>query len=66
MVTSTTHMPRSMKLFKSLGLNPIAAPTDYNKKEFNSYFISPDIGSLYRSKMAIHEYIGILWNMIKS
>lgn len=65
LVTSATHMPRAMKLFKSLGLNPIAAPTAFYKKEFSSYLKKPDISSLEYSNMAIHEYIGILWSMIK-
>jgi uncharacterized SAM-binding protein YcdF (DUF218 family) len=65
LVTSATHMPRSMKLFKSFGLNPIAAPTAFYKKEFSGYFKAPDIDSLENSNMAIHEYIGILWSMLK-
>lgn len=65
LVTSATHMPRSMKLFKSLGLNPIAAPTAFYKKEFSGYLREPEIDSLEYSKMAIHEYIGIFWSMLK-
>jgi uncharacterized SAM-binding protein YcdF (DUF218 family) len=64
LVTSATHMPRSMKLFKSLGLNPIAAPTDFHKDKFD-YFCAPDISSLRNSQIAMHEYIGMLWNLIK-
>jgi uncharacterized SAM-binding protein YcdF (DUF218 family) len=64
LVTSATHMPRSMKLFESLGLNPIAAPTDFYKKEHAGYLQEPDISSLQNSKSAIHEYIGILWNIV--
>jgi len=65
LVTSATHMPRSMKLFKSLGLNPIPAPTAFYKDESAKFFNSPDIDSLENSRMAVHEYIGILWSMIK-
>ena len=66
LVTSATHMPRSMRLFKSLGLNPIAAPTDFHKREFKGYFVAPQIGFLENSRRSIHEYIGILWSMIKN
>jgi len=66
LVTSATHMPRSMKLFKSLGLNPIPAPTDFHKKEFRGYLVAPDIVSLGNSRMAMHEYMGILWAKLKS
>jgi len=65
LVTSATHMPRSMKLFESLGLNPIAAPTAFYKEEFDGYLEVPGIVALKNSQMAIHEYIGILWSMLK-
>ncbi len=65
LVTSATHMPRSVKLFESLGLNPVAAPTDFRKKEHTGYLKAPNIGSLHNSKIAIHEYLGILWALIK-
>jgi uncharacterized SAM-binding protein YcdF (DUF218 family) len=65
LVTSASHMPRSMKLFKSLGLNPIAAPTAFYKKELSSYLKEPNIDSFKNSTMAMHEYIGILWSVLK-
>ena len=65
LVTSATHMPRAIKLFKSLGLNPVAAPTSFYKKEFKGYCEVPSIGSLSKSQIAIHEYLGILWHKIK-
>lgn len=65
LVTSATHMSRSMELFKSLGLNPVAAPSAFYKKEFDGYMKEPNIYSLRNSQMAVHEYIGILWNKLK-
>jgi len=65
LVTSATHMPRSMRLFKSLGLNPIPAPTAFYKDEESEYLRTPDINYLYNSRVAIHEYIGMLWSIIK-
>jgi len=65
LVTSATHMPRAIDLFESLGLNPVAAPTDFRKKEQSGYFKAPDIDSLHNSKVAIHEYFGILWSLIR-
>ena len=65
LVTSATHMPRAMSLFKSLGLNPIAAPTSYYKGNFSSSFINLRASSFYLSKIAIHEYIGILWSKLQ-
>jgi uncharacterized SAM-binding protein YcdF (DUF218 family) len=65
LVTSATHMPRAMILFESLGLNPIPAPTNYYKNESKSYFQAPRLDSFLKSKIAMHEYIGILWNKIR-
>ncbi len=65
LVTSATHMPRSMMLFKSMGMEPIPAPTDFHKYEINTYFKAPNIGALKNSRMAIHEFLGILWAKIR-
>ena len=65
LVTSATHMPRAMRLFKSLGMNPIPAPTDFYKKEFDGYLKSPRVFCFLKSQVAVHEYIGILWAMIR-
>ena len=59
LVTSAYHMPRSMAIFKTEGLNPIPAPTDFQK---NNIFLSIPQGShLGNSEHAWHEYIGLLW-----
>jgi uncharacterized SAM-binding protein YcdF (DUF218 family) len=65
LVTSATHMPRAIKLFNSLGLYPIAAPSDFIKDEFKGFLVVPDVNSFCNSERAVHEYIGILWNKIK-
>jgi len=65
LVTSATHMPRSMMLFKSLGLNPIPAPTNFYKEEFSGFLKAPDISAFEKSKIAMHEYIGILWSKLR-
>lgn len=66
LVTSATHMPRSMKLFNSLDLNPIAAPTNFEKDNFKGYMRTPNIHSFFISSKAVHEYLGILWSLIRS
>ena len=65
LVTSATHMERSIKLFKSLGLHPAPAPTDFYKNEFISFLKFPNINSFSKSSVAIHEYLGIVWNYIE-
>jgi uncharacterized SAM-binding protein YcdF (DUF218 family) len=64
LVTSASHMPRAMKIFKSLSLNVIAAPTDYLSKEDGDYLEIPRGKELRKTEVAIHEYIGILWHDI--
>jgi uncharacterized SAM-binding protein YcdF (DUF218 family) len=68
LVTSASHMPRSMAMFKKLGMNPIPAPTGYEVKDnqrFNPYSFFPDAGNILNSEKAIHEYIGILWAKLR-
>ena len=65
LVTSATHMPRAMILFHSLGMHPIAAPTNYYTSEFRGYFQVPKPVYFYISTIAIHEYLGILWSKLK-
>lgn len=65
LVTSATHMPRAVMLFRALGMNPIPAPTNYYKSEFRGYFQAPDPLYLLISTFAVHEYLGILWAKLK-
>ena len=67
LVTSATHMPRAMAVFKKLGMHPIAAPTQFLAKN-NRYRIQyylPSVGSLIHSDIALHEYTGQLWAHIR-
>jgi uncharacterized SAM-binding protein YcdF (DUF218 family) len=68
LVTSAAHMPRSMMIFRKLGLKPIAAPTDYTRTDLESKISSPqdfmlsllpDAEFLNDTNRAIKEYIGI-------
>lgn len=60
LVTSASHMPRAVQLFKEQGLNPLTAPTDFKGKDV-SIFSLPNIESFEKSRNAIHETIGRLW-----
>ncbi|MBT4123632.1 MAG: DUF218 domain-containing protein [Candidatus Ruthia sp.] len=60
LVTSASHMPRAMNLFKNMGMSPIAAPTDFRGKN-KSFLSAPSIGSLEKSRNATHELLGIAW-----
>ena len=71
LVTSAMHMPRSMAIFKHLGINAIAAPTDYRisqleidqpNRQNESVILSflPNEDSFSLTTQAMREYIGIL------
>jgi uncharacterized SAM-binding protein YcdF (DUF218 family) len=67
LVTSASHMPRAMGLFRKLGMNPIAAPTDYlakGKRELEPDNVFPGYYGLYESERAAYEYLGITWETL--
>ncbi len=67
-VTSASHMPRSIWLFERRGLQPIPAPaglTTFPRFSFSVQSLKPSISSLQRSQAAFHEYVGIIWAMLR-
>jgi uncharacterized SAM-binding protein YcdF (DUF218 family) len=66
LVTSATHIPRAMMIFESLGMHPIAAPTNYYKDEFSGYLRRPDVNTLYISTVCMHEYFGMVLSKVRS
>ncbi len=68
LVTSASHMPRSVSLFKKLGMKPLPAPTAHQVKEPqgrgpSTFFPRPD--SLRKAEIAVHEYLGSIWSRIR-
>lgn len=63
LVTSASHMPRSMAIFQNIGLAPQAAPTDFMTRQGRWWRL--DAENLWSSQRAIHEYLGRLWFKIK-
>lgn len=69
LVTSAMHMPRSLLIFKKLGINAIPAQTDYTAAHLDSESLKtleavtldllPDADQLRRTTRALKEYIGI-------
>ncbi len=66
LVTSASHMPRAMKIFEDSGLNPMAAPTNYHVKEEADIFSKLSGRNLYKTEVAMHEYLGIAWHQLKT
>jgi len=65
LVTSAYHLPRAMLMFKSEGLNPIPAPTDFKIACTDSLTSIPSPIQLKKTQHAWHEYIGIIWHILK-
>jgi uncharacterized SAM-binding protein YcdF (DUF218 family) len=68
LVTSATHMPRAMALFKKLKMHPIAAPTCFNyRTELSPGLVNflPRAGSTFRFNLAWHEILGTWWGKLR-
>ena len=67
LVTSAAHMPRAFGLFRKLGRQPIAAPTDYLAPEhaFEVDDLYPNTRALAESETAIYEYLGLAWAKLR-
>lgn len=69
LVTSATHMPRALALYRAQGLAPIPAPTDYTAKQSPQaqplYSYLPRGRYLTYSEAALHEWVGQLWSQLR-
>ena len=68
LVTSALHLPRSMALFRKLGMEPIPGPAEVPSRQKRrlapqSFFPQPE--ALDRSTQAIHEYLGLIWARLR-
>jgi len=63
-VTSASHMPRAMMMFRNKGLSPVAAPCDYLAKKGSVGYtrtLLPSAIFLRMTELCLHEAAGILW-----
>ncbi|MBE9545972.1 MAG: YdcF family protein [Proteobacteria bacterium] len=68
LVTSASHMPRSVALFKKLEMDPIPAPAGHRVKEKqckSPYDFYPGSGALRKTERAVYEYLGIVWAKLR-
>ncbi len=63
LVTSASHMPRSMALFEKQGMQPVPAPAEYLVKKScpSPYPPVPDVVGLEQASTAFYEYMGLVW-----
>ena len=68
LVTSASHMPRSMTLFKELGMHPIPAPTEHQVKARRGIVpkrFYPTADGLMKAERAFYEYLGLVWTKMR-
>lgn len=66
LVTSASHMTRSINFFKNEGLDPIPAPTNHlasiKHPNYTKFFSS---NALMKSRIVFHEVLGMIWQKLK-
>lgn len=68
LVTSASHMPRSLALFRKAGTNPIPAPTHFlvhSDRSLTPADFFPSAGGLRRAEAATYEYLGLAWAKVR-
>jgi uncharacterized SAM-binding protein YcdF (DUF218 family) len=70
LVTSASHMPRAMALFRKAGIEPVPAPVGFLTRmepegKGNPRVFLPNTDALTKSEIAVHEYIGMLWSKVR-
>ncbi len=67
LVTSASHMTRAMRMFRRLGTEPIAAPTDFHalRTPFTVMELFPQAGALDDTERAFYEYLGLAWGWLR-
>ena len=63
LVTSAAHMPRAMRPFQAVGLDPLPAPTQHLAGRASGRRLSdwlPSATNLRKTESALHEYLGLL------
>jgi uncharacterized SAM-binding protein YcdF (DUF218 family) len=68
LVTSASHMPRSVGLFQGAGVNVIPAPTHYLEQSnaaFSPTDVFPESDNFVEAQRAVYEYLGMLWARLR-
>ena len=65
LVTSASHMLRSMALFKGQNIQATAAPCRFKQKGKSIILTTPDSNGIHNTERAIHESAGYLWGWLR-
>lgn len=68
LVTSASHMPRAVGIYRSLGMKPVPAPTHHQIRippKIRPLGIYPSRDNLQKSTTAIYEVLGLMWEKVR-
>lgn len=67
LITSASHIPRSVRLFKAQGLSPIPSPAEYlsGHGSFSWQVLVPRASAIEQTERAMYEFLGNAWISIK-
>ena len=68
LVTSASHMPRSLALFRKAGTNPLPAPTHFltqTDRGLSPGNFFPGSGGLRLAEATTYEYLGLAWAKVR-
>ena len=68
LVTSASHMPRSMALFQKKGMHPIPAPIGHivkKRQKITPSMFFPSAGRIVKTERAFYEYLGLAWAKLR-
>jgi uncharacterized SAM-binding protein YcdF (DUF218 family) len=68
LVTSASHMARSVALFKAKGMKPIPAPTGFRVKntlKMSPAKFFPSAKAIDKMEQVVYEYLGIAWARLR-
>ena len=67
LVTSASHLPRALRVFRAQGMRPLPAPCDFRSRRSvgDPMWFFPSPGSLAISTSAIYEYLGTWWYYLR-
>ena len=68
LVTSASHMPRALALFRKAGTNPLPAPAHFLAQDDGGVSPSdffPTAGGLRKAEAVTYEYLGLAWAKVR-
>lgn len=68
LVTSASHMPRAVAVFRRAGLDPLPAPAQFltDPGGRSSWSFLPEAGALVKTERFFYEMLGLAWMLVRS